>query len=557
MIRTGRVAAIILVCSVLLPTVGEARSSATPVAISTPVGTAPQPGAPGIGDPYYPLLGNGGYDATHYTIALDLDVAGGTINSGEVTIDAVATQALSAFNLDYRGPTIDTITVDGAQATWSRTGGELTVTPAQPIADDAAFQVIVDYHGKPDGGDDRFERGWWAVSDSIFTIGEPGGADVWFPVNGHPLDKATYTLAITVTEPYQVVANGQLVSKTDRGAESGSEPKVTFLWENGDPTASYLVLFHAAKMDVETTRGPEDITLVEAFPDSVVNPRLAVFDLVPQMLEVFSDRFGPYPFESFGNTVFADSSLDAALETQGIVGFDQSAVSERTVAHELAHQWFGDSVSLERWQDIWLNEGFARYAETIWAGAAHGEDAANASLQQQIGSFANAVRGSGEAGAKIGDPGPDNLFSEVVYAGGALLLDDLRHTIGDEAFFRLLKAWAARHADANASTDDFIALAEEVSGQDLDQFFDDWLYRPWTTDRVADRFSLRGTPTDEATAIRPSTANVSARAGVDGNGAGRLVGPCSHRVVRASYLMNSLSRAPFRTWVFEGIGVRE
>lgn len=493
--QIARLAAVILVCSFALPGVGFARSAGTPIPRSTPVVAAPSPGTPGIGDPYYPLLGNGGYDATHYTIALDLDVARGSIDSGDVTIDAVATQALSAFNLDYRGPAIDTITVDGAEATWTRAGGELTVNPAQPIASGDPFRVEVAYHGTPDGGNTRFERGWWAAGDSIFTIGEPGGADVWYPVNGHPLDKATYTLAITVPEPYQVVANGRLVSKTDLIPEAGKAPKVTYRWENGDPTASYLVLFHAAKMDVDIAAGPEGITLVEAFPEAVMGPRLAVFDLVPRMLEVFTDRFGPYPFSSFGNTVFADSSLDAALETQGIVGFDQSAVSERTVAHELAHQWFGDSVSLERWQDIWLNEGFARYAETIWAEAAHGKEAARASLQQQIGSFANAVRGAGDEGARIGDPGPDRLFSEVVYAGGALLLDDLRQTIGDDAFFRLLKEWAARHAYANATTEDFIVLAEEISGRDLDQFFADWLYRPWTTERVADRFSLRGTPT--------------------------------------------------------------
>ena len=477
------------------PVAVAAQPSATPVAAATAVAGEPSPGARGIGDPYFPLLGNGGYDVRHYAIALDLDVAAGRLRDARTTIDAVATQDLSAFNLDFRGPEIDDITVDGAPAVWSRDRGELTVTPASPILTGADFQVAVRYRGTPDGGRGRFERGWWVVDDSVFTVGEPAGADVWYPVNGHPLDKATYTLEITVPEPYDVVANGRLASVARTTGVAGNPSTATFTWENEDPTASYLVMFHAAALDVTAEDGSNDLTIIEAFPEEIAESRVRVFDLVPEMLVVFEDLFGPYPFDSFGNTIFADSQFDAALETQGIAAYDQSAVSERTVAHELAHQWFGNSVSLERWQDIWLNEGFARYAETLWAEAAHGPAAADASLRQQIASFANTVPGAGPDGALIGDPGPDRLFSEIVYAGGALLLHDLRRELGDDAFFRLLKEWAARHAYGHATTEDFIALAEEVSGQDLEGFFVDWLETPWTVERVAERFSLRGTPT--------------------------------------------------------------
>lgn len=468
--------------------------SATPVVVATPVAGQPSPGAPGIGDPYFPLLGNGGYDVSHYTLDLDLDVAAGSILGATAAIDAVATQDLSAFNLDFRGPQIDAVAVDGIPAAWTREGGELTVTPASPISNGASFETEIRYHGKPDGGEDRFERGWWTTGTSIFTVGEPAGADIWYPVNGHPLDKATYTMTITVPEPYDVAANG-LLRSVEMTTGAGDNPSTrTFTWENAEPTASYLVTFHAAELDIATEDEPGGITVIEAFPPDLPEDDRRILDRVPEMVEVFSELFGPYPFASIGSTVFEDTSFNAALETQGMIGYDRSSVQEPTVAHEVAHHWFGNSVSPARWQDLWLNEGFARYSEALWAEAAHGPEAAQAALRRQMSSLATASRGPNGEGVLIGDPGPDRLFSEVVYAGGALLLHDLRQRIGDDAFFRLLQEWAARHRHGNATTPEFIALAEEVSGQDLDAFFDDWLFVPWTPERVADRFSLYGTP---------------------------------------------------------------
>ena len=471
-----------------------AQSPATPT-VATPIPAVPSPGAPGMGDPYYPLLGNGGYDAIHYAIDLDLDVEAGAILDATTTIDAVATQDLSAFNLDFRGPQIDAVAVDGVPAEWTRDGGELTVTPAQPLPAGQPFQTEVRYHGTPDiDEDDRFERGWWTTDRSIFAVGEPAGSDVWYPVNGHPLDKATYTLAITVPEPYDVVSNGRLDSVARSTGAAGSPSTITFTWDNEEPTASYLVMFHAAELDMTFGEGPDGITLIEAFPPALPEQERRLFARVPEMIEVFTKLFGPYPFPSLGSTVFADTSFNAAMETQGMIGYDESAVSERTIAHELAHQWFGDSVSPARWQDMWLNEGFARYSEILWTEAAHGTDAAEAALQRQIAGFATVSRTEDGAGVLIGDPGKDQIFTEVPYAGGAVVLHELRQRLGDEAFFQLLQQWAARYRYSNATTDDFIDLAEEVSGEELDAFFSDWLYTPWTPDRVADRFPLAATP---------------------------------------------------------------
>ncbi|MBW3632684.1 MAG: M1 family metallopeptidase [Chloroflexi bacterium] len=509
-VRWPRIGAAISVVTLLTGIVasgtGLAQTPVAPIIRATPFAGAPSPGAPGIGDPYYPLLGNGGYDVAHYTIDLDLDIEAGSILDATTTIDAIATQDLSAFNLDFRGPQIDGITVDGMPAAWTREGGELTITPAEPLYAGEPFQAIVHYHGTPEvDEEDRFERGWWTTrgsifgdgepAGSIFAVGEPAGSDVWYPVNGHPLDKATYTLVITVPEPYDVVANG-LLQSVARATGAGDNPSTaTFTWENQEPTASYLVMFHAAELDVTFDEGPGGITFIEAFPPDLPDQEMMLFDRVPEMVAVFEELFGPYPFASLGNTVFEDTSFNAALETQGMIGYDRSAVNERTIAHEVAHQWFGNSVSLTRWQDIWLNEGFARYAEVLWAEAAHGPNAGEAALQRQIASFATASRTSSGDGVLIGDPGADHLFTEVPYAGGAVMLHELRERLGDETFFRLLQEWAARYRYSTATTADFIALAEEMSGEELDAFFTDWLYTPWTPDRVADHFPLKGTPT--------------------------------------------------------------
>ena len=229
-----------------------------------------------------------------------------------------------------------------------------------------------------------------------------------------------------------------------RGA-AGNPSTATYTWENQEPTASYLVMFHAADLDVAIGEGPGGITLIEAFPpelpagEDALRPRAgddrrlhgAIRSLSVCLARQHGVRRQPF---------------NAALETQGMIGYDSSAVNERTIAHEVAHQWFGDSVSPARWQDIWLNEGFARYSEILWAEAAHGPDAAEAALQRQIAAFATVSRTADGTGVLIGDPGPEQLFTEVLYAGGAVLLHELRQRLGDEAFFRLLQEWAARYA---------------------------------------------------------------------------------------------------------------
>lgn len=329
------------------------------------------PGADGIGDPYFPQMGNGGYDVQHYDIALRTSVEEGAI-AGSATIDAIATQDLSRFNLDFNNLQIDAITVNGAPATFTREGRELSITPGTGIATGQAFKVEVRYQGEP--GETELAkqegnplRGWKRSEYGINASGEPSIDWMWFPVNDHPLDKATYTFRITAQDPYEVILNG-----TREQVVRNADGTRTFVWTMKQPMASYLVTFNVVKDYVAIEqKGPNGLPMTTYCPRELEAKCRTFFAKQPEMVAFFSETFGPYPFESYGSIV--TKGLGTALETQSLSTFASSilrapgADGENIVAHELAHQWFGDSVSLKRWQDLWLNEGFASYAAALWS----------------------------------------------------------------------------------------------------------------------------------------------------------------------------------------------
>lgn len=244
------------------PPDSSATSTAGPTSTTSPTALRPtattlpqaQPGADGIGDPFYPQQGNGGYDVTHYSLDLIVDIAQNII-SGTATISAQATQPLSAFNLDFGGPAISQVRIGGQPVESSRRGVELTINPAQPLDQGQPFLVEVDYRGEPgDGMEGRmqgFSNGWNNYGDGIFVANEPSSAVGWFPVNEHPLDKASYSIQITVPKPYVVAANGILANSADNGDTT------TYRWEMGHPMASYLVTVNVADFDLETGQGPD------------------------------------------------------------------------------------------------------------------------------------------------------------------------------------------------------------------------------------------------------------------------------------------------------------
>jgi aminopeptidase N len=427
-------------------------------------GGASSQGSAGLGDPFFPKVGNGGYDVSHYALRLKLGPKARRVRA-TATITATATQDLSRFNLDYSGPTVRAVRVDGDQARFRHRRSELTVKPRHEIAAGEEFGIRVRYRGRPHrlNGPDGVE-GWVRTADGAFVAGEPLGSKTWFPCNNTPIDKATFAFRVTVPRKLQAIANGTLERRI------AHPRRTTYVWREDDPMAAYLATVTTGRFRLERSE-------IAGMPNVVaVDPkeRRAGVRRTREILELFEALFGPYPFDDVGAIVDHAPAVGYALETQTRPVYDDSP-SHGLVAHELAHQWFGNSVSLELWPDIWLNEGFATWAEWRWKQRAGGPTTA-AKLDQLYETPA------GKAGfwnPPPGDPGrPGNLFDGTIYDRGAMTLEVLRQEVGDSTFLEILREWTDRHAYGNASTDDFIALAEEISGQPLDGLFDAWLFEP-------------------------------------------------------------------------------
>ncbi len=425
----------------------------------------------GIGDPYFPGLGNPGYDVNNYVIALEVDPESGEI-SAKTSIEAVATSDLSSFNLDFQGFEIDSLTVDGSNADFTRDDRELIITPRAPLQAGDEFTVEVAYHGVPQPAYFNaldFKMGWLqGTSKAINVLSEPDGASSWFPVNDHPLDKATYRFEVTVPQPWVVAATGNLLGTTPEG------DKVRYIWEMNKPMASYLASVNIDHYVLQESMGPDGVVIRNYIPDDVDPMLTRNLDALPEMIEYFSNLFGPYPFDAYGvlvcdETVIPcqDGSLSLEAQSLSIHSPSEYMLSETVLAHELAHQWFGDSVSLERWQDIWLKEGLATYSSWLWESRGYSLESLTAWAKDQKENM--------PPNSKIGEPPPDELYAWESYVGGAMVVHALRLQVGDEAFFNILRTYLERYKYGNAGTEEFIAVAEEVSRQELSAFFDSWL----------------------------------------------------------------------------------
>jgi aminopeptidase N len=413
-------------------------------------------------------LGNAGYDVGHYT--LDLGYEPGTdVLSGTVTIEAKATTALESFNLDLAGMEVESVTVDGDEAAFDRDDAEVVITPPERIAEGSTFTTAVTYGGEPDAAIADalgIEVGWVETDDGAYVLSEPDGAHTWYPVNDHPSDKATYTFRLTVPDPLVAAANGVLTDQTTVGG------KTTFVWEADDPIASYLVEVAVGEFVIQDGGTAGDVTIRNVLATELADDASAAAERTPEMVEFFAEQWGPYPFDAYGILV-VDVALSVALETQtlSLFGADTCCFpgSDVILAHELAHQWFGDAVSPARWQDIWLNEGFATYAEWMWAEHADGVPIADSAKATHGESAAE------EQTRPILDPGPDGLFDAPVYDRGGLTLYALQVEVGDATFEEIMRTYFERYNGESVTTQDFVDVAEEVSGRDLRSLFDPWL----------------------------------------------------------------------------------
>ncbi|MFC3989136.1 M1 family metallopeptidase [Actinoplanes siamensis] len=452
--------------ALLLLAAGCTKDNASP----PPSVAAPafRPGTDGIGDPYFPKYGNGGYDVAGYNLDLRYDPKAGKL-AGRATITATATQDLSRFDFDLARLQVSGVTVDGVAASSLASDNKLVVTPATGIASGQRFTVVVNYAGVPGLLENKAlgNGGWIRTKDGGgIALGQPESASTWYPVNDHPADKATFALSMTVPSGLEVISNGVPGPRATAGGST------TWRWSESSPMASYLsfVVIGQYRVGTGTHDGEPMITAV---PDSLpaTGPAARSLAMTGEITDYLASVFGPYPFDANGGVVVADDRIEYALETQSRPVYGPSFFTRKpnpgVIAHEIAHQWFGDSVSLDRWQDIWLNEGFATYAEWLWSEHS-GVETAQQHFDDSYARF--------DWRTPPGNPGPAQLFGDAVYERGGMTVHALRTTIGDNAFFRLLRTWTSEHRNGNGTTAEFIATAEKVSGMDLDGFFQSWLY---------------------------------------------------------------------------------
>ncbi len=430
-----------------------------------------------LGDSYFPELGNGGYDVQHYHLEITPDFEVEALDA-TVVILMEATQDLPELNLDFWGFEITELTIDRVPVEFRRDGIELTIIPTTPILSGELVSVSISYNGQPrERLDTRFypvgSSGWNFHDKGVFVTSQPRGASLWYPVNDHPTDKATYSFDITVPSSYVVATNGQLIDIVE------NDGLLTYRSETNDLTASYLVTVHIGDFVYDEQQAENGLSIRNYFASDFGSFATNLFAETAEMIEFYEGIIGEYPFDVYGSVV-SNVDLPFALETQtlstyGIRILDDSVRTHVTLAHEVVHQWYGNSVSPARWQDIWLNEGFASYLSLLWAEEKYGGDILIRILDNWYEDL-TAPDFLVDSPQAIGNPSPQQMFHSSVYWKGALTLHALRQQIGDDVFFELLQAYYQTYRDRSVTIEEFIALTNAFTGSDLTSFFNSWLY---------------------------------------------------------------------------------
>ncbi len=426
--------------------------------------------APPVIDPYLPANGNFGYRVSRYELDLEYKV---TINrlSGSATITAVTLAALHTFTLDLSDAlTVSKVSVNGRRpAHFRSSSGKLHIVLQEALPAGAAMTIAVTYGGTPRPIHSYWgEVGFEELTDGVLVASQPNGAPSWFPCDDHPSAKASVRVRISTESPYQAIANGELMSKRARAAMT------TWTYEQAEPTSTYLVTLQIGRYNIYR-QAKSPVPIQAALPARLRRNFDHDFARQPEMMKVFVKLFGPYPLSSGYTVVVTDDDLEIPLEAQGISIFganhcDGTRGAERLIAHELAHQWFGDSVTAQRWRHIWLHEGFACYAEWLWS-----EHSGGHSADEWARHYYERLKNSPQD-LVLADPGPRDMFDDRVYKRGALTLHVLRRGIGDNNFFALLRDWTTRHRHSTAVTDDFTGLAANYAQGALRPFWEAWLY---------------------------------------------------------------------------------
>jgi aminopeptidase N len=465
------------------------------------------PGGRSLGDklPELAYIGNTGYDAQHYDLTLNYDPVANTFNAPtKADITLRATQNLSEFALDLRGLNVTAVTVDGVPASFTRQNGDpagadryrnkLVITPASGIDANRVFHTVVEYSGAPTAMEDPDEtfEGWIRTTDGSFVVNEPMGAMTWFPNNNHPADKATYDFHITVPATHTALGNGELASKV-----SNPDGTVTWNWHDGYATATYLTTATVGVFDFTpgvgaTAKGAGGNALglynawestFSATQKTNLNAAAAREDQITKFLSDYNGT--SYPFDSIGAVADAlPSSLGYVLEVQTKIHFPAGSISLSTLSHEISHQWFGNSVSLKQWKDIWLNEGWATWSAWNWTNKFNGAVTPAQQFATGYNSTANATRWNAPPAELT--TAADLFDTFQVYTRPGYMIEGLRQILGEPAFQEMIKRWTTQYAYGNADEAAFIALNKQVAAEKsgfeasnlskLDLYFQQWLH---------------------------------------------------------------------------------
>lgn len=428
---------------------------------------APAP-TPAEADAYYPENGDLSYDVRHYDLHLGYQPSGNQLR-GRAVIDAVALTDVDELHLDLHRLRVTRVECDGPGVKrFAVRRGKLVVRTEEPLGRGDRFRLTVDYQGKPSpirDGDDG--AGWEELADGVIVAGQPTGAPSWFPCNDRPSNKAAYTVTLTAPSAYHVVVNGTLMQRR-RGAGS-----TTWTYRQSEPMATYLATVQIGRYTALEVQG-SPVPLRAYLPPRLRSRYASAFGRQPEMLALFSRLFGPYPFAEYA-VVVTDDALEIPLEAQGLSVFGSNFLREdwdavRLVAHEMSHQWFGNSLTLTTWRDIWLHEGFACYSEWLWSQ----ESGSRSTHERAVEHWARLARQPQDL--VLADPGRADMFDDRVYKRGALTLHALRLTVGEEAFFGLLRTWVQRHSLGSVTTTQLIDLAAEVLGAHTGPLLRQWLF---------------------------------------------------------------------------------
>jgi len=423
--------------------------------------------------------GDSGIDVTYYKLDLTLTYQPQNL-MGIVTVDFKSNNSsLTSFYLDLQNElTVDSVTMNGSKLSFSRPLNvpKLIITLPSPLNQGQQGSVTVYYSGVPGSsgfgsftfGNDK------SGGQAIYTLSEPYGASDWWPCKDTPADKADSSdVWITVANNLTAVSNGLLQQVVDNG--NGTH---TFRWKNTYPIAQYLISLAIANYATYTTyfkySVADSMPITNYIYQSDFNQNTKdLLDKVATMIGIYSDHYGPYPFlrEKYGHAEFG---WGGGMEHQTITSV--GGFGEILIAHELAHQWFGDKVTCKTWNDIWLNEGFATFSEALYYENEYGKQAYSSYIESMMGT----AKSDTDNSVYVNDISTVNsIFSyATTYAKGGVVLHMLRGIVGDSTFFRILRSYNSdpRFAYGVASTSDFESVAEDISGKDLGYFFDEWIY---------------------------------------------------------------------------------